>query len=53
VVGATAVAGVDLQMATKWKDVGLILNVGAGNASFVEIEGNQEAISDYSLPAVA
>jgi hypothetical protein len=46
----------DLQMATNWKDVGFILNVGgaaAGSASFVEIERNQEAISDYSPPAVA
>jgi hypothetical protein len=41
-------------MATNWKDVGFILNVGAaGSASFVEIERNQEAISDYSPPAVA
>ena len=31
----------DLQMATNWKDVGFILNVGApGSASFVEIERN-------------
>jgi hypothetical protein len=46
----------DLQMATNWKDIGFILNVGgaaAGSASFVEIERNQEAISDYSPPAVA
>ena len=44
----------DLQMATNWKDVGFILDVGApGTAKFVEIERNQKAISDYSGPLIA
>jgi hypothetical protein len=44
----------DLQMATNWKDVGFILNVGpAGSPSFVEIERNQQAISGFAAPLVA
>jgi L-lysine epsilon oxidase C-terminal domain/L-Lysine epsilon oxidase N-terminal len=44
----------DLQMATNWKDVGFILNVGPpGSANFVEIERNQKAISDFSAPLIA
>ena len=38
----------DLQMVTNWKDVGFILNVGpAASPQFVEIERNQEAITEY------
>jgi hypothetical protein len=37
----------DLQMVTNWKDIGFILNIGtAASPRFVEIERNQEAISD-------
>jgi hypothetical protein len=39
-------------MVVNWKDVGFILNVGpAGSPSFVEIERNQKAISDFSAIA--
>jgi hypothetical protein len=42
----------NLQMVVNWKDVGFILNVGpAGSPSFVEIERNQKAISDFSAIA--
>jgi hypothetical protein len=42
----------DLQMATNWKDLGFILNVGTATAArFVEIERNQKAISDYQPPS--
>jgi hypothetical protein len=41
----------DLQMVTNWKDVGFILNIGTqANPRFVEIERNQEAISDFNPP---
>ena len=43
----------DLQMVTNWKDVGFILNVGPpGASSFLEIERNQQAISDYEPSAL-
>ena len=44
----------DLQMVVNWKDVGFILNIGPdGSPSFVEIERNQNAISDYPAATVA
>jgi hypothetical protein len=41
----------DLQMVTNWKDVGFILDIGAAaNPKFVEIERNQQAISNFGAP---
>jgi L-Lysine epsilon oxidase N-terminal/L-lysine epsilon oxidase C-terminal domain len=44
----------DLQMVTNWKDVGFIINVGTPAAPrFVEIERNQQAITDFGEPLTA